>query len=679
IRTPMNGIIGMSELMLGTAITGEARQYAQIVHSSANNLLDIINDILDFSKIEAGKLTLETIDFEPRLVVENVAEILVARAREKSVSLMTFVAPEVAAVMRGDPVRLRQVLLNLAGNALKFTEHGEVVVRVMVDEQSAARARLRFEVSDTGIGLSDSACRKLFQPFTQADGSTSRKYGGTGLGLSISKRLVEMMRGEIGVGSVEGQGSTFWFTCDFEVSSARSVPSRVAPEAMEGKRVLIVDDSKTNRDIVEAYLTSWRIQHASAADAPTAHAMLKEAVAKGEPFDVVVTDLRLPEMDGFALARTVQRDPALRGTRLVLLTAFDAIGQGKQALEAGFSAYLTKPVKRSHLFDALANAVFGPALSAATAEGAAEQIESVAATAPATATGTAGSASSATDGATRPPAQDGAARDPGKLVLLAEDNAVNQLLASKQLQKLGYTVHTVATGQEALEALARTAYAVVLMDCHMPVMDGYEATRAIRQAELGSGKHVPIIAMTANAIQGDREACLAAGMDDYVSKPVKLDDLSAVIRRWLPATAGVDTAASVLRSATPERPAAFAPTDTLASVRALDRSVLTTMHGLDISDEPELVGQVVVTFLGDAGDLLERLREASERGDIVALFRAAHSLKASSSLVGAMRLSSVAKQIEMACSRGALADVPEYLTHLRAEYERVRPELEAAL
>ena len=514
IRTPMNSIIGMAEMLLDTPMNNQQREFAAIISNSAQSLLTIINDILDFSKIEAGKLVLDNIDFEPLFVVEGAAELLATKAREKRLALMTYVAPGIPRWLRGDPGRLRQILLNLTGNAVKFTEQGEVVVRA--DLQALGDdAIIRFAVSDTGIGLSPMARQRLFQPFTQADGSTTRRYGGTGLGLTISKHLVELMDGEISVESEEGRGTTFWFTARFQRSTLTAAPKR----DLHGLRVLVVDDLKSHREIVHHYIASWGMRDGSASSGKEALEILRAAAAANDLYDLAVVDLMMPDMDGFGLAHLIKQDPTLASTRLILLTAFDARGRGEEALRAGFSAYLTKPVKQSHLFDAIANvmAVEHPPLPQPPP--APEIKEGRPIVEP------------------QPPAAPAPPVAPGKQILLAEDNPINQKVAILQLQKLGYTAQAVTNGREVIEVLARAAdqYALVLMDCQMPEMDGFAATRVIRKTELTSGRHIPIIAMTADALEGDRDRCIAAGMDDYLSKPVNLDNLRKVLEQWAPA------------------------------------------------------------------------------------------------------------------------------------------------
>ncbi len=498
IRTPMNSIIGMAEMLLGAGLEHQPREFAEIIHQSANSLLVIINDILDFSKIEAGKFVLDTQDFELPTVVESAVEMLAIKAREKNLGLMSFVSPDIPRNVRGDAGRLRQILLNLLGNAVKFTAQGEVIVRVNVIAQTKHDVTVQFSVSDTGIGISDAARARLFQPFTQADGSMTRRYGGTGLGLAISKRLIELMNGEISVESVEGKGSTFWFTARLERATEPS-PRQADPR---GLRVLVVDDIKTHRDIVTTYLSAWGMCAHGESNARDALKQLRDAAAR-EPYDLAIVDWRMPDMDGRELARAIKQDPALAATRLILLTGFDERGSGAESVNAGFDAYLTKPVRQSYLFDAIARVIAGdhqePMKPAEKSPAAPVQM----------------------------PAS-------GKHILLAEDNLINQKVALLQLGKLGYSAHTVANGREAVAFALNNAdsFALVLMDCQMPEMDGFDATRAIRKAELLSGHHIPIIAMTANAMEGDRDRCIAAGMDDYISKPVNLDNLNTMLQRW---------------------------------------------------------------------------------------------------------------------------------------------------
>jgi signal transduction histidine kinase/CheY-like chemotaxis protein/putative methionine-R-sulfoxide reductase with GAF domain len=511
IRTPMTAIIGMTELLLETPLNEEQTEFASLVRDSGQSLLSIINDILDFSKIEAGKLILERVDFELVAVVEGAAEVLSARAREKNLSLMTFVAPDIPRYLRGDPGRLRQILLNLLSNAVKFTEHGEIMINAELIDVDDAKVTLRFAVSDTGIGIGEDTRRRLFQAFTQADGSTTRRYGGTGLGLAICRRLVEMMNGMIGVESEPGKGSIFWFTASFGLSARNELSAGPSILDFVGLRVLVVDDNIKHGDILLRYLNSWTMEADTVTSARLALIRLRSAFAAGCPYAVVITDMSMPEMDGFTLARTVKRDPKLAVTPVVLLTAYDERGQGEQALQAGFAAYLTKPVRQSQLFDALMSAVSRELKRAEQAQ-----------------------ASESTD---RRRAGDSLTRVPpvnGKVILVAEDNPANRTVIQLQIEKLGYPMHLVENGRDAVAVYLDhpERYALVLMDVQMPEVDGFAATHDIRRAELTTGRHIPIIALTANALERDRERCLAAGMDDYISKPVTQADLRRTLDRW---------------------------------------------------------------------------------------------------------------------------------------------------
>jgi len=507
IRTPMNAVMGMTDLLLDTPMNPDQQEIAGIINESAKSLMTVIDDILDFSKIEAGKLTLEEIDFELLPVVEGTADLLAWKAREKSLTLLTFVDPAIPRFLKGDPGRLRQVLLNLAGNAVKFTNHGEVVIIATLESEDNDGLTVCFEVSDTGIGISEEVQQKLFQPFTQADGSTTRKYGGTGLGLSISKRLVAMMDGEIGVRSQLRQGSTFWFTVRLLKASAVA-PLTPARLDLQGLRVMVVDDSEVGRHLVHRYLLAWGMRNGSASNSIEALDLIRHNAA-GDPYQIALIDLYLPDLDGIELAREIKSNPAHAGTRLIALTAFDSGGQRERALEAGFAAYLTKPVRQSQLFDCIATVMGQPVPQPKN-------------TAPA-GQGLGESAASAVADSARQKT----------IILLAEDNAANQKLALLLLKKIGYTAHAVGNGREAVAAVLRTPYALVLMDCQMPDMDGFEATMAIRTAEDSTGRHIPIVALTAHAMEGDREKCLAAGMDDYISKPINIDHLRRVLKRWL--------------------------------------------------------------------------------------------------------------------------------------------------
>ncbi|MFZ5496054.1 MAG: PAS domain S-box protein [Verrucomicrobiota bacterium] len=513
IRTPMNGVIGMTGLLLDTELNSQQREFAETIRNSADTLLTVINDILDFSKIEAGKLHFEELEFDLIETVEGTLDMLAERAQRKGIELVSAIPPDVPALLSGDPGRLRQVLVNLIGNALKFTERGEVVVRVFKDSEDETHATLRFHVVDTGIGIAPEVQQRLFQAFTQADSSTTRKYGGTGLGLAISRQIVHLMGGQIGVESEPGKGSNFWFTAKLRKLAGlpRATRENYARDLFD-LRVLVVDDNATNRQILRHQIVAWKMQKGSAASGFEALKILRAAAAEGKPYDVALLDMQMPEMDGLTLARAIKADPAIAATRLIILTSLGHVLSPAELKHHGIDAYLIKPVKQSRLFDCLVDVVGSAKAEHVFAKPA-----------------------SPLPGSALPDS-------PSKArVLLAEDNAVNQKVALSQLKKLGYHADAVGNGIEAVQALDDVPYDLIFMDCQMPEMDGYEATQAIRKREqeaLAAGRPRPrihIIAMTANAMQGDREKCLAAGMDDYISKPVREADLRAALERWFQA------------------------------------------------------------------------------------------------------------------------------------------------
>jgi CheY-like chemotaxis protein len=473
-------------------------------------LLTIVNDILDFSKISAGKLIFEEIDFELAPAIEAVVNTLLAkRAEKKGLELILSIDPEIPGFIRGDPVRLRQVLTNLLGNAIKFTDHGEVVLSVRLISASAREVALQFQIADTGIGISAIAQRELFQPFHQADGSTTRKYGGTGLGLAISAQLVELMGGRIEVESELGKGSRFFFDLTFGRSeSVAAAPAKY--QTLSGLRVLVVDDNSTNRRIVERQIANWGMITASASSGAIALAALRQC-ATSAPFDVAILDLAMPGMEGLMLAQLIKTDPAIAHTRLLMMSSIGSRGDAGIA-SAPIEAWLIKPVKRAQLYDSLA-ALMNTDLAVAEPSAITTQTEDLL---------------------------------PGIRrrfrILVAEDNLINQAVASHQLARLGYGATVVASGATALEAIASRQYSLVLMDCMMPDMDGFAATAELRGREAGAGRHTIIVAMTANAMEGDREKCLAAGMDDYIGKPVKLEELAAMLDRWL--ISGIEAASA---------------------------------------------------------------------------------------------------------------------------------------
>ena len=635
IRTPMNGVIGMTGLLLDSELTIEQRDFAETIQSSGDALLTIINDILDFSKIEAGKLQFETLDFDLNNAVESAVELLAERAHEKRIELASLIDSDLPTALRGDPGRLRQVLTNLIGNALKFTELGEVVVRARKESENDDSVVVRFTISDTGIGIPAAAQAKLFHAFTQADGSTTRKYGGTGLGLAISKQLVELMGGEIGVNSVPGKGSTFWFTGRFskQLKPALELQTKVA--GLENLRALIVDDNASNRTILSHQFDSWGMIHQEADSGMKALELLHTAVAQGVPYDLAVLDLMMPEMDGLELARTIKCDSALAGMHLVLLTSYGQRGDSGIAREAGVAAYLTKPVRQSQLFNCLTNVINEPMVLG-------EQWQPADSTAGLVTRHVPGERIVMSD----------------KLILLAEDNVVNQKVAVRQLLKLGYRADAVANGREALEALTRIPYDLVLMDCHMPELDGYEATAEIRRRE-GTSKHTPIVAMTANALQGDREKCIAAGMDDYVSKPCRPEELQTVFEGLFAKLQDNKPSQVVDLEASP-------PVDLKRLYQAL-------------GSEPEEFNEILDLFLEHMPQSLEKMRLAIEAGDANEVHLIAHNGGGTSANCGMTAMVAPLRELERMGREKQLAGAVALRAQVCVEFERVKLFLAAHL
>ncbi len=636
IRTPMNGVIGMTGLLTDTNLTEEQRDYAETIRRSGENLLTVINDILDFSKIEAGKLEMETIDFGLRNTVDETLGLFAERAYAKGLELTHLVAYDVPDALRGDPGRLTQILNNLLGNAIKFTEQGEVVLRVELAGETEERARVRFEVRDTGIGMNEEERSRLFQSFAQADTSTTRRYGGTGLGLAISKQLVELMKGEMGVESEPGVGSTFWFEIPFEKQPEQAQQSSGTREELESLRALVVDDNATNREIIHQHALSWGMRGGTAEDARSALSMLKLAAEGDDPYDVAILDMQMPGTDGLELARAIKADPALFGTRLVLLASFGDRGETRRAREVGISAYLTKPVRPSQLYDTLATVMGAP-------KGVVQEEEMP-----------------IVSGHTN---LEGRSRTRARL-LVAEDNAVNQKVAAKMLESLGYRVDVVSNGLEAVNALAHIPYEAILMDCHMPEMDGYEATREIRRREEKTGHHTPVIALTASAMRGDRELAAEAGMDDYVTKPAKKEALEETLTKWV----------SPDRDPAPSPESGEGPADLEATGDPLDRAALGNLRELG---GPEMLEELAEMFDHDARDGLAELEKAFEEGDASAVKVIAHKLKGSSGNMGAKRMSEICAKLENVGASGDLSDARGLLEGLKAEVERVRPALAA--
>lgn len=660
IRTPMNGILGMTGILLESNLDQEQRECAETVKHSADALLTIINDILDFSKIESGKLDIEIIDFDLRVAVDEVMDLLGAKAQDKGLELVGLVYASLPTAVRGDPGRFRQILMNLVGNAIKFTKQGEVVVHIVPVQETPEEVVLRVEVQDTGLGLTPEAQGRLFQPFSQADNSTTRKFGGTGLGLAISKQLAELMGGEIGVDSSPGQGSCFWFTVRLEKQSQPTESEVAAGNGLEGLRICVVDGNDTNRLLLNHYTTAWGMDCLSASDGPAALVLLIDAVAHGQPCDLLIMDMQMPMMDGVELARKVKADPVLAGTRMVMLTSMGRRGEAALVQEAGISAYLTKPIHQHQLRDCLIM-VMNP------------------------------SARSDAQFVTKHSILEAVRRKEGRL-LVADDNMVNQKVAVRMLEKLGYRVDVVANGLEAVEAVSRVPYDAVLMDCQMPEMDGYEATKALRNSEVGSDKHQVIIAMTANAMQGDREKCLNAGMDDFVSKPVKPEELEAVLERWISkretetrVTISVKREASggdhEIRDSSNEQPATGDEPRTPSNETQdppLDAATLDGLKELS-GDDPSFLIEVIQQFLQDGPAHVAAIRQAMVDGHADSLMKAAHGFKGSCRNIGALPLGELCCTLEEKGRAGEAHKLEDVVTEIEHEFLRVQTTLEAEL
>jgi len=637
IRTPMNGVIGMTGLLLDTELSAEQRQFAQIVRTSGEALLVLINDILDFSKVEAGKLELEMLDFELRMTLEDVADLLAVKAHEKGLEVVCLADPELPALLRGDPGRLRQVLLNLGGNAIKFTRQGGVTIRASVAAEDKQRVTVRFAVTDTGIGIPRDRQGALFSPFTQVDGSTTRKYGGTGLGLAISKQLAELMGGAVGLESEENQGSTFWFTTVLEKRTAARIPVSVPLGDLAGVRVLVVDDLDTNALLVTNLLKGWGCRFATAADGAAALDRLQEAVREGDPYGVALLDKLMPGIDGVELGRRIKESPELRDTRLIMMTSHGERGDAARVTQAGFAGYLTKPLRQSQLRECL-GLVLGRGDSPLAESGPALVTRHTVAE----------------------------SRKHRVRILLAEDNPTNQLVALKILEKLGYRADVVVNGREALAALRDIPYDLVLMDCQMPELDGFEATREIRDPKTQVRDHgVPIIAMTAHTMKGDREKCLVAGMDDYLGKPVRPDELAAALERWLAKRGG-----SAGDDAERTTPAAMDSPRTAAPV--FDRA---TFLDRLMADE-DLVREITEVFLADLPGQLEGLAAAVGSGDCLLAGQLAHGIKGASANVGGEALRETAFELEKAGKAGDLVALKTLLPEMQKRFARLKEAME---
>ena len=660
IRTPMNGVIGMANLLMDTDLNGEQRQFTETIRKSADSLMTVINDILDFSKIEAGKLELENIDFDLRVTLEEVSELMSLKAYEKGLEFASVVHHEIPSLLRGDPGRLRQILINLLGNAIKFTDSGEVTLKAKLEKEGANRAVIRFSVHDTGIGISEEGTNRLFQSFSQVDGSTSRNYGGTGLGLAISKQLTELMEGRIGVDSKEGQGSTFWFTVELE-KQPDDCKAVMIPADIRKKRILFVDDNAINRQVYREQLKSWGCRFGEASSGTQAMDELRRARKTGDPFEIAIIDMQMPEMNGEELGRSIKQDPDLADTILIMVSSMGARGDVARLKKIGFAAYLTKPIKQSQLYDCLAT----------TAKIWKEKKQPIDATV-----------------VTRHSLADN--KKQGICILLAEDDATNQKVALHILKKFGYRADAAGNGQEVLQALEKIPYDIVLMDIQMPVMDGYTATRRIRELELKAQRvkinpndsedlsdfeiqlsarsgRIPIIAMTAHAMKGDREKCIAAGMDDYTTKPINPEELLGKIEKWTRVEQNVPSQKAKIEK---ERllPETSEETQPLDFEKALERAM----------GDKDFLKMLLGGFIQELPDQIESLKVAVAGTDAVALTEQAHKLKGAAANLNAYGVSSAAKSLEEIGRSQNMDEANQILEILLHESKRLTEYIERA-
>ncbi|HWJ93670.1 MAG TPA: response regulator, partial [Telluria sp.] len=638
-------VLGMTEMLLSTELTETQRNYTKLVKRSGEHLLVIINDILDFSKIEAGKLAIEYINFNLWDLLDDIHTVYTPQAENKGLGLHFDIANDIPVAICGDPNRLRQIMANLLGNAIKFTEHGRIMAKVRVASEDSQAVTLRFEVHDTGIGISREARSRIFEAFSQADDSTTRKFGGTGLGLAISKQLVELMGGSIGVDNALTQGSVFWFTVSFDKRRVDPDAPGAHQHSLEGLRVLIVDEQPSSRVGLERHLSAWQANSDSVATAEDALAQLAQAAQRGKPYDAAILDMELEHTSGLLLASTIKADPATRAIRLLVLSPERLAADPVQRREAGVAYQLIKPARAADLFACLATRPRGPTAPAA-------QFMPPPPAVP------------------RP-----AARARLRRVLLAEDNPVNVEVARAMLESLGLATQCARNGEEALQAVRSGDFDAVLMDCQMPVMDGFAATSAIRreEREAGRARMLPIIAITANALQGDREACLAAGMDDYLSKPFTQQQLGAVLGRWI----ALPLSSTVHHDEEPPR----LPPESVEVIQrdVINLAALDNIRALSREGGDALVQKVIAAYVDDAPQHLRTLRQAIEIEDPTSVRKVAHSLKSASANVGAQKLAQLCKEMEHLGRAETTEGAAGILTDMEQEFQAVRHSLTAML
>jgi len=637
IRTPMNGVLGMNELLLRSELNSRQRLWAEALQTSGRHLLGVINDILDFSKIESGHMELESVDFNLDELVEDAVAMFAQPAESKGLEVVAqFIPAHVPLGLRGDPFRVRQVIANLIGNAIKFTEHGQVVIRVMLRDESDGRAAIRLSVEDTGIGIAADVQATIFEHFAQADGSTTRRFGGTGLGLAICQRLLSLMGGSIRVESAPGRGAKF--IVELRLARTHAPTASLPTKVLEGVRVLVVDDNQTHREILQQQLEGWRMCVECAVGGEEALQRMSGAARAGTPYQLVALDMHMPELDGLQLARAIQVRPELAGTPLMIMTPSYVSAQSLARSEAGMVRYINKPIRQADLYRVVSG-ILTPGPSVADV--------------------------------TKPDPAPGAASLRGT-VLLVEDNPVNQLVAQAMLVDLGLQVTLANNGAEAIELVGARDFDLVLMDCQMPVMDGYEATAAIRRLPAGRGEHQTIIALTANAMQGDQQRCLEAGMDGFLAKPHTRDQLRAVVARWLP-DADREASAVIIPSAQP------ATEPGSAHVGAINKKVVEGLRELDPAGSMDLAMDIMRSYVESAGQSLADMEQAILTGNAKVLARLAHPLKSSTANLGAETLSGLYRQLEKLGRENRVDEAGELLERTRKEHQRAVAELRGLL
>ncbi|MBF0127102.1 MAG: response regulator [Magnetococcales bacterium] len=634
IRTPINGVIGMTDLLLDSKLNKEQKELATTVRESAQALLTIVNDILDFSSLEAGRMESSATPFSPLKVVEEVAELLASQAQQKNLDLLTDVSPKLPNILLGNPARLRQVLLNLVGNAVKFTKKGEVVIQARLTEKTKAPLVVRFAVTDTGIGIPKSSMHRLFQPFTQVDGSTTRAYGGMGLGLSIANRLVELMGGEMGMISRRGKGSTFWFTVPFPLSSQTvdltAAPLTYAP--LKGVKALVVDPRQTSQTILLNHLLSWNMKCAAVESPAEALVYLKHEAKAGTPCDLLLLAATpIPLEECLEMGRNITNDPELPPIGLILITGIHEKKWFDEARKVGFVTHLTKPLHRHHLLDCLLS-VLNPDPPTDSEPGISDN------------------APLSHRVPLSPPRGEEKAE---RLILLAEDNAVNQKVAQMQINRLGYTVHTVANGKDAIHALQSGSYAMVLMDCHMPILDGLQATHLIRQQEGADNRsRTPIIALTSNALPGDVQRCLAHGMDDTLNKPIRIEELAEKLDQWLPG-----------------RQCSTLPVPDALEAQALPPISIEQLKA-SFGDDPKVITEFIETFLSTASLIIAKLKKNLKIKDAALLEENVHELKGASANMGAHFMSRLCTQLQETLKNGDFTQCRLLIEQIQKEFRR---------